>query len=76
MTTFLSILLIVALIATVFALVRGIIAFLQTTEAELKSGSEGPSPSALKQNKAMMNRVLFQAGAIVIVVLLLALARG
>lgn len=76
MQTFLSLLLIAAMIATVVALVRGVIAFLRTTEAELKSDSAGPSPSAMKQNKAMMNRVLFQAGAIVIVVLLLVLSRG
>ena len=72
MNTFLIILLVLAVIATVVALVRGIVAFLQTTEADLKG--EGVSQSALKQNKMMQARVGFQALAIVIVVLILALA--
>lgn len=76
MQTFLTILLILAMIATVFMLVRGVVAFLQTAEADLKSDGVGPSASGLKQNKAMMGRVLFQAVAVVIVVLLLLLARG
>ncbi len=72
---FLSILLIVAMIATAVALVRGIIAFLQTTETELKSNNDGPSPSQIKQNQMMRNRILFQGIAIVIVAIMLALAR-
>ena len=76
MTTFLSLLLIAAMIAVVFQLVKGIIAFLRTTEDELKNPSPGPSASGLKQNKAMMNRVLFQAIAIIIVAVLLAATRG
>lgn len=74
--TFLTILLVLAMIATVFMLVRGVIAFLQTTEADLNSDRPGPSASGLKQNRAMMGRVIFQAGAVVIVVLLLLLSRG
>lgn len=76
MTTFLAILLILAMIATVASLVRGIVAFLKTTEADLKSGGEGPSQSSLKQNRAMMARIMFQGIAIVIVALLLLLTRG
>lgn len=76
MTTFLIILLVLAVIGTVVALVRGIIAFLQTTEADLKGEGTGPSASGVKQNKMMMARILFQAGAIVIVVFLLLLSRG
>ncbi len=71
MNTFLIILLIGAVIATVVMLVRGLIAFLQTTEADLNSDTTGPSQSALKQNKMMTGRVIFQAIAIIIVVLLL-----
>ncbi len=74
--TFLIIFLVLAMIGTVFMLVRGVIAFLQTTEEDLKSGGTGPSASGLRQNKAMMGRVLFQALAVVIVVLLLLLSRG
>jgi CHASE3 domain sensor protein len=73
--TVLTIFLILAMIATAVALVRGIIAFLQTTETELKSNSEGPSPSQIKQNQMMRNRILFQGIAIVIVAIMLALAR-
>ncbi|MBK5265370.1 MAG: HIG1 domain-containing protein, partial [Alphaproteobacteria bacterium] len=53
MTTFLVILIILAAIATVVALIRGIITFLKTTEQDLKSGT-GPSASSLKQNRMMM----------------------
>ena len=59
--------------ATVFMLVRGVIAFLKPTEEELNSNATGPSASSLKQNKAMFGRILFQAGAILIVVLILLL---
>lgn len=69
MNVFLIILLVAAVIATVVALVRGIVTFLQVTEAELKG--DGPSASALKSNKMMQYRVFFQAVAILIVVLIL-----
>ncbi|MFO1240748.1 MAG: twin transmembrane helix small protein [Sphingomonadaceae bacterium] len=72
----LSILLVLAIIGAVAMLVRGIIAFLKTTEADLKSDGTGPSASGLKQNKMMQGRVAFQALAIVIVVLMLALSRS
>lgn len=71
MNLFLVLLLIAAMIATVVALVRGIIAFLRTTEAELKG--TGPSASAMKSNKMMQQRVLFQGIAIAIVAVLLLL---
>lgn len=72
----LSILLVLAVIGAVVMLVRGIIAFLKTTEADLKGEGTGPSASGLKQNKMMQGRVAFQALAIVIVVIMLAMARG
>ena len=75
MTIFLSLLLIAAMGATVFMLVRGIVVFLNTTEADLKGHGTGPSASALKQNKAMMGRIFFQAIAIVIAALLMLLMR-
>lgn len=77
MNTVLIILLVLAMIATVVMLVRGVVAFLKTTEEDLNSGGTGPSASGMKQNRAMMGRVLFQALAVVIVVLLLLLrSRG
>ncbi|MBA3896718.1 MAG: twin transmembrane helix small protein [Sphingomonadaceae bacterium] len=75
MNIFLAILLIFFMIATLVALIRGIVTFLRTTEEELKSGATGPSLSSRKQNKMMIARIGFQAAAVVIVVLLLLLKR-
>ena len=76
MTTFLAILLIIAVIGAAVMLVRGLIAFLKTTEEDLKNGSVGPSASSIKQNKMMMGRVIFQGLAVLIVILILAMQRG
>lgn len=73
MNTFFGLLLLAAMIATVVALVRGIIAFLRTTEEDLKGS--GISQSGLKQNKMMRMRIAFQAVAIIIVILLLIATR-
>ncbi len=75
MNVFLTILLLLAMGATLFMLIKGIVTFLRTTEEDLKSGQNGPSASSLKQNKAMFGRVLFQALAIIIIVILL-MAKG
>lgn len=69
--TLLILLIIVAAIATVGALVRGVVTFLKTTEEELNSTSSGPSESSLKQNRMMMARITFQAIAVALVALLL-----
>lgn len=71
MNVVLVIALLLAMAATLFALVRGIIAFLQTSKEQLNSPEGGPSPSSLKQNRMMMNRILFQAAAVIIVAILL-----
>ncbi|PCD04344.1 hypothetical protein COC42_08740 [Sphingomonas spermidinifaciens] len=70
MNTFLVILLIAAMIATVVALIRGIVAFLKVTEAELK-GEGPPSAASLKSNKMMQFRIFFQAIAVLIVVVIM-----
>jgi Hypoxia induced protein conserved region len=70
MQTFLIIVVVGLMIATVVALVRGIISFLKATEEDLKN-PDGPSASAVRQNKMMMARVGFQAAAIVVVMILL-----
>lgn len=75
MSTFLIILIVLAAIAALVSLIRGVVSFLQTTEAELKSGADGPSLSSQKQNKMMFARVSFQAIAIILCVMLLALNR-
>lgn len=71
MNTFLVILLVLAVIATVVSLVRGIVAFLQTTKIDLESGGEQLVELQLKQNRMMFNRIKFQALAILIVAVLL-----
>ena len=76
MSTILIIILAVLMAGAVFALVKGIVAFLQTTEEDLKSGGDGGiSRSAERQNKAMFMRVGLQAAAVVVVMLLLLLSR-
>ena len=69
----LIILIVVFALGALAALVRGIVSFLQTTEAELKSDATGPSLSSRKQNKMMFMRVGFQAAAVFVCILLLAL---
>jgi hypothetical protein len=73
MNTFFFVMILAAMIATVVALVRGVIAFLKTTEADLKSG--GVSQSGLQQNKMMRMRIAFQAIAIIFIILLLVMSR-
>ena len=70
MNTFLAILLVAAMIATVVALVRGIVAFLQEGHADVRNG-QGPSAASLKSNRMMQMRIFYQALAILIVVVIL-----
>ena len=72
MQTFLVILLIAAMLATVVALVRGIIAFLSNAHAE--ATGDGPSEASLKSNKMMIRRIQFQGLAIFIIFLIFAVA--
>ncbi|WP_156680169.1 twin transmembrane helix small protein [Sphingomonas profundi] len=74
MQTILIILIVLAALATVGALVRGIVIFLRTTEQDLKG--VGPSVSGLRQNKMMRLRIMFQALAVIFVILLLLLSRS
>jgi len=74
--TFIAILIIAAMIATVIALVRGIVAFLRTSQAELNDQQAGPSQSSLKQNRMMLARITFQAVAVLFVALLLLMNSG
>jgi hypothetical protein len=75
MNTVLVIGLILAMGFVVVSLVRGIIAFLQSHRADIDAGGERQKEMQLRQNKMMMNRILFQAVAIVIVFLLLVMNR-
>lgn len=74
MQTFLIILIVLAGLATVGALIHGIVTFLRTTEKDLLG--TGPSVSGMRQNKAMRMRIMFQALAVIFVILLLLLKRS
>lgn len=73
MTVFLSILLVAAMIATVVALIRGVVSFLQESSASVRNG-EGPSAASLKSNRMMQMRIFYQALAITIAVVIMVLA--
>ncbi|MFA6218971.1 MAG: hypothetical protein WC692_04230 [Erythrobacter sp.] len=75
MTAFLIIVLVVLMGLVVFSLVRGIIAFLRTTRIDLETGEgETATEMQLLQNRMMFNRIKYQALAIVVVVVILAIA--
>lgn len=77
MTYILIPVLVILCILVVVSLVRGIVAFMQSTKIDLQSGeSLDASEMQLKQNKAMFARIKYQALAIVVVMILLAIGRG
>ena len=60
----------------VFSLIKGIVAFLKTTKIDLETGEgETASDMQLAQNKAMFARIKYQALAIVVVAIIMAVAR-
>lgn len=64
-------------IMVVISLVRGIVAFLQSTKIDLETGeSRDASEMQLKQNKAMFARIKYQALAIVVVAIMLGISRA
>ena len=77
MSTFLTILLIAAMIAVVVVLVRGLVVFLLGASQEVREGAtagDAARNAATKSNKMMQYRVMFQAVAIFLVVLLMWMA--
>jgi len=75
MTTFLVIVLVVLMALVVYSLVRGIVAFLKSTKMDLESEDTGRATEMqLLQNKMMFNRIKYQALAVVVVAVLLAIA--
>lgn len=74
MQMFLAILLLAAVLATAFTLIRGLVNMAGTTQAELEDKSAGPSPRMLKSNKLMVRRIQFQAIAILIIAIILMVA--
>lgn len=75
MNTLLVIVLIVAVVYVVISLVRGIVAFLQSTKLDLESDGERAREMQLRQNKMMFARIKYQALAIVVVAILLMINR-
>ena len=68
--------LIVLMALTLISLVRGIVAFLQTTKVDLENGNaENVAEMQLKQNKAMISRIKYQALAVVVVAVILAISQ-
>ncbi len=66
----------VLVIMVVVSLVRGIVAFLNTTREELdRDPGAGPTEMQLMQNKMMFARIKYQALAVVVVAILLAISR-
>lgn len=75
MTTFLVIVLIVFMALVVVSLVRGIVAFLRSTKIDLESGqAENASEMQLLQNRMMFARIKYQALAVVVLAVILAIA--
>lgn len=67
---------VVLMIMVVVSLVRGIVAFLQSTKMDLeRDPSTGATPAQLMQNKMMFNRIKYQAAAVVVVALLMAMSK-
>jgi hypothetical protein len=75
MNAFLTIVIVLLAVMVVVSLVRGIIAFLQTTKIDLETGGENLPAMQAKQNQAMFARIKYQALAIVVVAILLAINR-
>ena len=71
MNTLLVIVIVVLAAMVVVSLVRGIIAFLQSTKLDLEHDGDRVTEMQLKQNKMMFARIKYQALAIVVVAILL-----
>ena len=71
MNTILVIAIVILAILVVVSLVRGIVAFLQSTKLDLESGDERVKDMQLRQNQMMFARIKYQALAIVAVAVLL-----
>lgn len=77
MQTLFIIVLIGLCVMVVISLVRGIVAFMQSTKIDLETGeSQDASEMQLKQNKAMFARIKYQALAIIVVGIILAISRA
>ena len=71
MNTVLVIAIVLLAVMVVVSLVRGIVAFLQSTKLDLEAGGDRVHEMQLRQNKMMFARIKYQALAIVVVAILL-----
>lgn len=75
MTTLLVIVLVVLMGLVVYSLVRGIVAFLKSTKMDLEREDTGVATEMqLMQNKMMFARIKYQALAVLVVAVLLAVS--
>ena len=75
MQTFLIIVIVALMVLVVISLIRGIVAFMQSTKINLQSGEQvDATEMQLKQNKAMFARIKYQALAVVALAILMAVA--
>ncbi|MEX0341254.1 MAG: hypothetical protein AB3N06_01580 [Erythrobacter sp.] len=75
MTTFLTIALVILMVLVVASLIRGIVAFMKSTKIDLESGEQTDATDMqLMQNKMMFARIKYQALAVVVVAVILAIA--
>ena len=75
MNTVLVIVIVGLVIMVVVSLVRGIVAFMQSTKLDLESDGDRATEMQLKQNRMMFARIKYQALAIVVVAVLLMMNR-
>ena len=75
MNTVLVIVIVLLAIMVVVSLVRGIVAFLQSTKLDLESDGERATQMQLMQNRMMFSRIKYQALAIVVVAILMMMNR-
>ena len=75
MQTFLVIVIVLLMAMVVVSLVRGIVAFLQASRADIDAGGERHKELQLQQNRMMFARIKWQAAAVLVVALLLSLTR-
>jgi len=68
--------LVILMALTLFSLIRGIIAFLKTARVDLESGdADNVAELQLAQNRAMIARIKYQALAIAVVAVILAISQ-
>jgi len=66
----------ILMIMVVVSLVRGIMAFMKSTRVDLERGdAPGASEMQLLQNKMMWGRIKYQAAAILVVAVLMAISK-